>query len=189
MASAFTENETQSFWGEVRKLRGKGSPVPNVVGNAHGPEAIGNLFSNKYKTLYNSVSYSDQDMQELKSETSSLIKSRCCNPEGDCLKNYCENGHLHFVTIEAIKNSVMHLKPGKQDGSLVLTSEHIIQGTNCLFEHLASLLSCMLRHGYSPMGFRTSTIVSIPKNKRKSMSDPDNYRGIALSSILGKVFD
>ena len=34
-----------------------------------------------------------------------------------------------------------------------------------------------------------STIVPIPKNRKKSFNDSDTYRGIALSSVLGKVLD
>ena len=33
------------------------------------------------------------------------------------------------------------------------------------------------------------TIIPIPKNKRKSVNDSSNYRGIALSSIFGKLID
>ena len=36
---------------------------------------------------------------------------------------------------------------------------------------------------------RLSTVSPIPKNKRKSMNDSDNYRAIALSSIVGKMLD
>jgi hypothetical protein len=40
-----------------------------------------------------------------------------------------------------------------------------------------------------PKKFALSTIIPIPKNKRKSLNDFDNYRGIALSSVLGKTLD
>ncbi len=33
------------------------------------------------------------------------------------------------------------------------------------------------------------TMVPIPKNKKKSLCNTDNYRAIALSSIIGKVLD
>ncbi len=33
------------------------------------------------------------------------------------------------------------------------------------------------------------TMVPIPKNKQKSLSNSDNYRVIALSSIIGKILD
>ena len=39
------------------------------------------------------------------------------------------------------------------------------------------------------MVFLESVIVPIPKSKRKSLSDIKNYRGISLSSMLGKVMD
>ena len=33
------------------------------------------------------------------------------------------------------------------------------------------------------------TLIPIPKNKRKSINDSNNYRGITLSNVLGKLFD
>ena len=34
-----------------------------------------------------------------------------------------------------------------------------------------------------------STIIPIVTNKRKSVNNSDNYRGIALSSVIGKLID
>ena len=47
----------------------------------------------------------------------------------------------------------------------------------------------MIKHGSVPSGFLESQIIPIPKNKRKSLNDICNYRGIAMSSVLGKVLD
>ena len=47
----------------------------------------------------------------------------------------------------------------------------------------------MLNHNYVPSAMLTSTVIPIPKNRRKSLTDSENYRAIALSSILGKVLD
>ena len=47
----------------------------------------------------------------------------------------------------------------------------------------------MIVHGFAPDDFRMSTMVPIPKNKRKSLNYSSNYRAIALSSILGKLLD
>jgi hypothetical protein len=47
----------------------------------------------------------------------------------------------------------------------------------------------MLTHGVTPEQLLLSAFVPIPKNKRKSLNDSDNYRGIALSSAIGKLFD
>ena len=47
----------------------------------------------------------------------------------------------------------------------------------------------MLTHGSSPEKFLNAIVIPIPKDKRKSQSNSENYRGIALSSIIGKVLD
>ena len=46
----------------------------------------------------------------------------------------------------------------------------------------------MLVHGIAPRGLLLSTVVPIPKNKRGNKSDSSNYRAIAISSLLGKIF-
>ncbi len=55
--------------------------------------------------------------------------------------------------------------------------------------HLSMLFNTMLIHGVSPRNMLMSTLVPIPKNKNKSLNDSDNYRAIALGSIMCKVLD
>ena len=47
----------------------------------------------------------------------------------------------------------------------------------------------MLTHGIAPSGLLLSALVPIPKNIRGNRCNSDNYRQIAISSILGKLFD
>ena len=58
-----------------------------------------------------------------------------------------------------------------------------------LYTYVSLLFNSMLAHGCVPNDFLISTLVPIPKNKRKSLNNSDNYRAIALSSILGKLMD
>lgn len=164
-------------------MRGKNNTVPNNVGDSQGSEEICELFADKYDKLYNSVPYNDTDMRDLQSDVNKLIHTKCLDR---CAKS-C--GHIHKVSTGDVIEAVMHLKSGKRDGNLALTSDYFIQGTDCLIEHISTLLSSMVTHGFSPDGFSLSSIVSIPKNKRKSLSDPENYRGIALGSVLNKILD
>jgi len=41
----------------------------------------------------------------------------------------------------------------------------------------------------SPRNMLLSTLVLIPKNRKKSVYDSNNYRTIALGSVIGKVID
>ena len=47
----------------------------------------------------------------------------------------------------------------------------------------------MLKHCFSPVNLLVSTVIPIPKNNKKSLNDLKNYRGIALSSSIGKVLE
>ena len=51
------------------------------------------------------------------------------------------------------------------------------------------MFTTMLCHGIAPTGFLLSKVVLIPENKRGNKCDSYNYRQIAISSLLCKVFD
>ena len=55
--------------------------------------------------------------------------------------------------------------------------------------HVSMLLTALTVHGSITDDLSTSTILPIPMGKSLNYSDSTNYRGIALSSILGKIFD
>ena len=58
---------------------------------------------------------------------------------------------------------------------------------------LAVLLSicftCMFKHCYLPSSMLDSVIVPLVKNRNSDLSDKNNYRPIALSSTISKVFE
>ena len=57
-----------------------------------------------------------------------------------------------------------------------------------LYRHIASLFSCMLTHGIATGDLFISTVViPLPKARNANLTSADNYRGIALSAILGKL--
>ena len=51
------------------------------------------------------------------------------------------------------------------------------------------LFRMMLTHGVAPQCLLLSTLVHIPKNERGNKCDSNNYREIAISILLGKIFD
>ncbi len=102
-----------------------------------------------------------------------------------CARGLCDLEHvISFADIEA---TVRNLKHNKYDGSTGHCTDHVIHSPRTLIYslYIALLFSSMLRHGFLVDGFHITTIIPIPKNKKKSLDDPENYRGITLSSILG----
>ena len=68
---------------------------------------------------------------------------------------------------------------------------YCVYHTSCdeLFVHITLLFNAILVHGALPDNFLRSTIVPIPKGRNADGSNNNNYRGIALSSIFGKLMD
>ncbi len=110
-----------------------------------------------------------------------------CRIEDDLFKR----GHNDYVIrVADVIKSLAHLKQGKTDGEEGLMSDNIIHGTNSLYVLLTIVFSAMLIHGVSPDSMILGTMIHIPKNKKKSLCNSDNYKAIArilsmVSSFCG----
>ena len=51
------------FWSELNKISSVGKQISDTVGNASGPTEIAQIFHDKYKALYNSVSTSEDELR------------------------------------------------------------------------------------------------------------------------------
>ena len=151
-----------------------------------GDKNITELFGYKYDELYNSVSY-DKD------EFLTLQKESDCNIELYCIGNvnHKSSNHIHTrdITVEHVNNAITRLKSEKNDNFEGLSSVNFKNGIHLLNVYISLLFSTMLSHGRAPAGLLLSTLVPLIKNKRGNKCDSNNYRAIAISSIIGKLFD
>ena len=138
--------------------------------------AIASLFADKYRDLYTSVPYDENDMRNIIDEVNSRLSTT--DETGDCT----------FYTGE-IREAIGHMKRGKSDGCSNLVSDHLKNANDDLLTHIACLFSAFSLHGAVPVNFQSSVIFPIPKNRNASAASSNNYRGIALSSLLGKILD
>jgi hypothetical protein len=92
------------------------------------------------------------------------------------------------VNSTAVSDAIMKLNKGKGDGITELSTDHFKNACPELSVYVSFLFSGLLTHGTFPSDLVTSTVIPIPKG-RSGQSDSTNYRGIALSSIFGKILD
>ena len=80
----------------------------------------------------------------------------------------------------------MYLKEEKRDSIFEFSSDcdKII-----FYEHLASFFRISLIHGHISSVLLLATLVPILKDKLGDICDSNNYRSIAISSLILKVFD
>ena len=162
MADAILQNNTRSFWSEVRRSIGKGRAVPTVIDQAETDVEISNIFVDKYKELYTSVPYDTESMNILKKQLSDNVASKCCN-------GLCDTSHN--ITTQDVINAIAKLKPYKVDGKFETYSDNLINASPNLYVHLSILFTCMLTHNIVPDDMLLATLVPIPKSRKKSLSD------------------
>ena len=95
------------------------------------------------------------------------------------------------IDTDLVSHVIADLKRGKAVGFDGLAAEHLLFAHPVLCVLLAKLFQLMMSCGYVPNGFRYSYVVPLPKPKEcfsKSLKC-DDFRGIAISPIMSKVFE
>ena len=70
-----------------------------------------------------------------------------------------------------------------------LSAEHLLYPSPEIHTLLAVCFNAFIVHGFLPSSLTDSVIIPIVQDKCKNISDIGNYRPIALSYVLSKVFE
>ena len=88
-----------------------------------------------------------------------------------------------------IKDAVNHLKNGKSDVHYDWKSEGFIHGIEALASPLSFIFKSFLIHGHISTFLLLCALIPIIKDPHGDKTSYSNYRAIAISSIIMKVFD
>ncbi len=91
------------------------------------------------------------------------------------------------ITIREIKNILKNLKCNKAHGDDLITNEMLKYGASVLLPAMAKLFNLVLESGVFPNEWNTS--FQVPIYKKGDPTDCNNYRGISITSCLGKTFN
>ena len=139
--------------------------------------------------LYNSVKYKNDEFNKFVYDNTCDINNECIPTDDHYTSQSVINKHTHAIIVEHVQYAISKLKSGKSDCVENLYSDNFKNGTERFTVLLSFLLSSMLVHGVAPAGLLLSTMIPIPKSKRGQKCSSDNYRAIALSSLIGKILD
>ena len=161
-----------SFWKDIKKFnRTGGSVLASTIDNVTGDAEIAQLWSEHYQNLLNS----NGDRTH-------------CNNVLNCLSNG-SGDEFNMFTHDEIVNAVSKLKIGKSAGRDTLQSEHIVKADPLLLDVMLNLFNSMITHCHIPHKLMESVIVPILKDKKGQITDKNNYRPIAITSIFSKVLE
>ena len=88
-----------------------------------------------------------------------------------------------------LHEAIASLKSGKSPGPDNLVFEHFKHADHTVIVLLSILFNSCLVHGFLPAGLMDTVIVPIVKNPKGDVTCKDNYRPIALTSVLSKILE
>ena len=93
------------------------------------------------------------------------------------------------IEMSEVARACQTLPNGKATGHDGLSNEHLKYGGLTLFAHLSCIFTSMLHIGHVPAELKKGIIITILKDRHKSLSSPNNYRGITLLPVFYKLLE
>ena len=164
MARKMQEKEIFDFWKEVKTINNSKIPLPSNIGGVTGSVNIADLWKKHYTDLFNCVKSDDFNLGAV-SHASVVIRP------------------------DEIRNAIERLALNKSCGPDQITAEHLKYSSHRASVLLAMCFTGMLMHGILPDHMLSVLLVPVVKEKTGKISSIDNYRPIALASVLSKVLE
>lgn len=96
------------------------------------------------------------------------------------------NNQSDDILYSEVRNAINKLKLNKSPGNDQITSEMLKAGGEVIIDELLELCNQAWKEGTVPKEWSRSVLIPIPK--KGNLKECENYRTIALTSCIGKVF-
>ena len=169
------DNNVQDLLGEIKKMRGRPDKNSEVIDGKSAESDISHHFSEIYETLYTSVE-STGNLQDLINDITSEIHDNSIQ-------------YVDKITGDLIKHCLEKLKKSKSDVEYDWGSDALLYGADVLAEPLAKMFRIFITHGHISKFLLLCSLVPIVKDPLGDKTSSANYRAIAISSLMMKVFD
>ena len=168
LAKKLSNLNPAEFWREVASINNSNVPLPSSIGDATGADNIVTLWKNHFYSIFNCISNAGINLSDYDSDT-----------PYDMIK----------VSIKDIQEAIKKLDCNKSCGSDQIYAEHLKHASDKLLPLLAMCITGFFVHGFLPKNIMNVVLIPIIKNKAGNINSVDNYRPIALASILSKVIE
>ena len=93
------------------------------------------------------------------------------------------------MSLELLDKLVCEMKNGKSQDEQLLSAEHFKFGGPSLVYLLKSIFEKIFKEGTVPKCFKSGIITPVYKKQDKPINNPNSYRRITVSSVIGKLFE
>lgn len=163
------KKDTKAFWAGIRKLR-KGKPKP--------PDIKSNQWTSYFTRLLN------LECPNINKSFSEFVHSSLPYLETKVDKNDTQLNNP--ITISELENELKSLKNNKAAGPDRILNEMIKAAGKNVYQVLVKLYNTIFSKGQHPASWKKSIITPIFKSG--DPNTPSNYRGIAVSNTMHKLY-
>ena len=96
---------------------------------------------------------------------------------------------VDMIDSDLIKEAINKMKIGKSDCKYNFGSDAFVNASDVLSSSISFLFKTFLIHGFIPIFLLMCSLIPLVKDKLGEISNSDNYRAIAISSLLLKILD
>ncbi|XP_033118513.1 uncharacterized protein LOC117118118 [Anneissia japonica] len=172
MANSLNNKKYDKFWKSVKRTNAHKSYTSEVINGVRGNVNICNIWADHYEHLFNCVTSTDQKQH--------------VNDKLNYINDHYKDNH---ITPQIIQNFISKLSLGKSPGLDGIDSEHLKYAGGKINVLLSFCFNALLVHGYIVNDFVEVVLIPIVKNKLGDVTSTNNYRPIALASVLSKLFE
>ena len=113
-----------------------------------------------------------------------------CTVRHKLISELCEANRdsIDPFTVKDITDAISKLNNKKAPDEFGLAAEHLKYSSVTFFEEITDIFNQILNTRTVPQSFKTGILTSVLKKSKDSIN-LDNYRGITVTPILGKLFE
>lgn len=164
MADYLLRNNITNFWKEVKTINRSNTALPCNIEGVTSAEDIADLWRQHYAALFNCIKSEHYDAGRIEDE------------------------NIYFHTNDVV-NAIGQLADREVCGQDNITAEHLKLAGPRLAVLLSICSTRLVSHGILPDSMMLVILVPIIKDKDGEVNSIDNYKPIALASILLKVLE
>lgn len=149
-------------------------------GHTTSPQISTKDWHNHFNDLLNQRVNIEQEFDEQVKESLHLHEINC----DTCLKN--DSKFNEPITEQEVSDSIKSMENNKAPGTSGIIIEFLKNSISIILPYLVKLFNTILDTGIFPINWCLAIIC--PLHKKGSIHDENNYRGISLLEVMGKVF-
>ena len=148
-------------------MNGNHKSIPSCVGGVSGNDDIAHVWREHFDKLFNCIQDDDVNTRMINAEYSADI----------------------IVTSDEVAMAIRKLTTGKSSGLDGIYAEHLLHCSQRFVTMLAMCFTGLFVHGFLPDTMLEIELVPVIKDKTGRIDQVDNYRQIALPSVISKVLE